>query len=166
MQNQSSSLTRRRLLAGAIDFILVVILVNTLISEKHFYNSDEFINSEPSCEHVCQAWKVIAYTAVFIPYGLVTEGLFGRTLGKALTGLRVDCASRRLRFWRIALRNFLRISWLLPIPGIGLMADIVMIAFVPQNQRLGDLLAGTTVVKTRRSLTEDATPVNPVAGQL
>jgi uncharacterized RDD family membrane protein YckC len=135
------------LAAGLVDFLLIVFVVNAAIDEEFFYNSDEFINGEPSCEHVCQAWKLIAYTAVFVPYGLVTEAVVGRTLGKALFGLRVERDGQRAGLRRTLARNSLRIFWLFPLPGLGLVADVIMIAFADGNQRLGDMVAGTRVVR-------------------
>ena len=74
--------------------------------------------------------------------------LSGRTLGKRLTGLRVVSASGALVGWRESLlRNLLRTVDALPT---GYFVGLVAMIASPRGQRLGDLAAGTLVIRERR----------------
>lgn len=74
--------------------------------------------------------------------------LSGRTLGKRLTGLRVVSLSGALVGWRESLlRNLLRTVDSLPS---GYFVGLVAIVLSPRGQRLGDLAAGTLVIRERR----------------
>jgi uncharacterized RDD family membrane protein YckC len=72
----------------------------------------------------------------------------GRTPGKGLNGLRVvRTDGSPVGFFTSAVRNTLRLVDLLPA---GYLAGIVCILVTQRNQRLGDLAAGTLVVRERR----------------
>ena len=74
----------------------------------------------------------------------VSEGYWGRSLGKAVVGLQVvRIDGRPLDLASAWLRNILRLVDLLPIPyGIGVLTALRS----PLGQRLGDRAAGTVVV--------------------
>jgi len=84
-------------------------------------------------------------------YFFLAEGFFdGMTLGKRALGLRViGSGGTPLTLQAAALRNLLRIIDLQPFPsgiiGLGL------VALHPRSQRLGDIVAGTVVVRERGS---------------
>jgi uncharacterized RDD family membrane protein YckC len=95
------------------------------------------------------------YALVFIASFLVFAGydvLFevfaaGRTPGKRLNGLRVvRTDGSPVTFFTSAVRNVLRLVDILP--G-GYLVGIVCILVTRQNQRLGDVAAGTLVVRER-----------------
>ncbi len=71
----------------------------------------------------------------------------GRTPGKRVNGLRVvRSGGRPITFSRSALRNILRLIDILP----GVYAVGMTVMFIsPRNQRVGDLAAGTYVVRDR-----------------
>jgi hypothetical protein len=71
----------------------------------------------------------------------------GRTLGKRASGLRVvRSGGRPVTLARSALRNVLRIVDILPVYyGLGMLVIFIS----PRNQRLGDLAAGTLVIRDR-----------------
>ena len=71
----------------------------------------------------------------------------GRTLGKRWTGLRVvRSGGRPVTLTRSALRNVLRVIDILP----GFYAIGMTVIFITRlNQRIGDLAAGTHVVRDR-----------------
>ena len=72
----------------------------------------------------------------------------GRTPGKRLLRLRVvGEGGRRLDLAQVVLRNVLRTADLLP--GFGGVGALFMV-FHPQHRRLGDLVAGTLVIRERR----------------
>ena len=72
----------------------------------------------------------------------------GRTPGKRITGLRVvRDGGRRVDLVTSAIRNVLRIVDFLPgLYAIGMLS----VLFTERNQRLGDLAAGTLIVRERR----------------
>jgi len=89
-----------------------------------------------------------AFFAVIFFYDVLFEVLGGgRTPGKRATGLRVvRSGGRPITFVRSALRNILRIIDILP----GFYAIGMTVIFItPRNQRVGDLAAGTLVVRDR-----------------
>lgn len=82
-------------------------------------------------------------------YFVILEWLWeGRTLGKRLFGLRVISADGSpASFSSVLIRNLLRVVDFLPaFYGFGLLA----IVLTPRSQRLGDLAAGTFVVRAPR----------------
>ncbi|HET6430188.1 MAG TPA: RDD family protein [Phycisphaerae bacterium] len=87
--------------------------------------------------------------AIWFGYGIVLEWFWrGRTVGKRMLGLRVmDERGLRLTFPQVAIRNLLRIADMLPM--LYLVGGIVCL-LTRRCQRLGDLAAGTVVVRTPR----------------
>ena len=101
-------------------------------------------------EDVRSAVLVIAYFGLSIGYPLALEWLWGgRTLGKRVVGLRVaDATGLRLTFPQVLVRNLLRSADALPI--FYLVGGIAMISG-RRMQRLGDVAAGTIVLRTRET---------------
>lgn len=99
---------------------------------------------------VAAAVAILTYFAANIGYGMALEWLWrGQTLGKRVFRLRVmDEEGLRLRFSQVAIRNLLRFVDALPGPYLvgGLAA-----AINSRGQRLGDLAAGTIVVREPKS---------------
>ena len=95
---------------------------------------------------------VVALFLVQFAYDVLFETLAsGRTPGKRWTGLRVvKAGGAPVGFVASALRNLLRIVDALP--GFYLVG-ILSVLFTRNNQRLGDLAAGTIVVRERRQST-------------
>ncbi|QHI68408.1 RDD family protein [Tichowtungia aerotolerans] len=92
---------------------------------------------------------LILYFAVTVGYGIFFEWLWnGQTLGKRLLRLRVaDENGHRLLFSQIAVRNLLRFVDSLPVFYlVGGIATLLN----RRAQRLGDLAAGTVVVRQPR----------------
>ncbi len=88
------------------------------------------------------------FLLVIAIYFVVLEGVFGRTVGKWFLGLRVvrkDAGNPGLR--RALLRNLLRLVDALPVLSI---LGVVLIIRSPEKARVGDLVAGTRVVKIDR----------------
>lgn len=101
-----------------------------------------------------------AVAAVVVGYYLVFETLNGgRTPGKAAFGLRVAALDGTpLTFSAVAVRTLMRLVDFLPAAyAVGAIAIVTN----PRNQRLGDLAAGTVVIRDR---TPRATPVGEVSG--
>lgn len=100
-------------------------------------------------------WIVLAFL-LFAGYDISFEVLAsGRTPGKRLNGLRVVRETGApVTFPTSAVRNVLRlVDWL---PGTYLVG-MVAILVSARNQRLGDLAAGTLVVRERKPL-----PAEPI----
>jgi uncharacterized RDD family membrane protein YckC len=92
------------------------------------------------------ALSILVYFAVTVGYGICLEWLWnGQTLGKRLLRLRVvDEGGHRLHFNQIVVRNLLRFVDSLPM---FYFVGGVTTLFNSRAQRLGDIAAGTVVVR-------------------
>lgn len=82
---------------------------------------------------------------VFVAYPAIAEALFGRTVWKALLGLRVESVDgSRISPAQAFVRNLLRIVDVLP--GFYGLGGLVVLTF-GHGQRIGDLAARTVVVR-------------------
>jgi uncharacterized RDD family membrane protein YckC/uncharacterized membrane protein SpoIIM required for sporulation len=90
--------------------------------------------------------------ALWNGYFILFEGLReGQTPGKRLVGIRVvRDTGHPVTAGAAALRNLLRIADALPPPYL---LGLALIAFHPRGKRLGDLVAGTVVVRDRPAST-------------
>jgi uncharacterized RDD family membrane protein YckC len=106
---------------------------------------------------------VLLYFLVMTGYGVALEWFWnGRTLGKRVVGLRVaDSRGLRLTFSQVLIRNLLRAVDSLPL--FYLVGGTVCV-LNSRLQRLGDLAAGTIVVRTRE-LKLPALPPDPIGRQ-
>lgn len=90
-------------------------------------------------------WLLLAIGVVQLLYFTILEGAFATTLGKRACGLRVVAVAdwSRCGWLRAFVRNLLLPldEYLLYLPGV------IAIATTTRRQRIGDLLAGTTVVR-------------------
>lgn len=88
----------------------------------------------------------VGFLLVFA-YSVCLEKVAGGTLGKLMLGLRVrTLAGQPISWGQSALRNVLRIVDSLPFLYL---IGIILIATSDLNQRLGDRVAGTVVVRAR-----------------
>jgi len=112
------------------------------------------VGVHPGAGTLAEAVWALGYFVVFNGYDVGFEVLnSGRTPGKALNGLRVVRESGApVTFGTSAVRNVLRVVDILP--GTYLVGMISILA-TRRNQRLGDLAAGTLVVRERRVLPAD-----------
>lgn len=92
-------------------------------------------------------FSVLAFL-VFFGYDILFETLAsGRTLGKRWTGLRVvRLEGQPIGFVASAIRNTLRLVDILPF---GYVIGAISILASSNNQRLGDIAAGTLVIRER-----------------
>lgn len=95
---------------------------------------------------IANATYVIAYFAISIGYGIALEWYWrGQTVGKRVLNLRVmDQQALKLDFSQIAVRNLLR--FVDALPALYLVGGIACV-LSRRFQRLGDLAAGTIVVR-------------------
>ncbi len=94
-------------------------------------------------------------------YFVFFETLFaGRTPGKRLTQLRVVTENGAALDWKVsAIRNLLRAVDTLPA---GYLIGLVAIMLSPRAQRLGDVVAGTLVVRERSTDAAELLPLSTV----
>jgi uncharacterized RDD family membrane protein YckC len=125
-----------RFIAGGIDFLIQAAIALSL-----------FLILRPAGGAGAAIFTSATFAMIFF-YDVLFEVLGGgRTPGKRLTGLRVvRSGGRPITLVRSAIRNILRLIDILPgFYAIGMTAIFV----TPHNQRLGDLAAGTHVVRIR-----------------
>jgi uncharacterized RDD family membrane protein YckC len=92
---------------------------------------------------------VIIFSVVTLGYFPLTEGVWGRSMGKLITGtIVVDAAGRPPGLFRVVVRTLMRLVEVNPFLLGGLPAGI-SVAATKHRQRIGDLAAGTYVVPLR-----------------
>jgi len=130
-----------RMLAWLVDFVLIIGLTIAAI----FLVSMVMV---VSLTLGFALWFLLLF-AIWFGYGIVLEWFWrGRTIGKRAFKLRVmDEGGLRLTFPQVAIRNLLRVADMLPTPY--LVGGVVCL-LTRRCQRLGDLAAGTVVVRTTR----------------
>ena len=89
---------------------------------------------------------ILLYFATWTLYGILCEYYWhGQTVGKRLLGLRVvDARGLELQLYQLVIRNLIRSVDLFPL--LGLTAGVTMLCN-EKLQRLGDIAAGTVVVR-------------------
>jgi uncharacterized RDD family membrane protein YckC len=128
-----------RMLAFAVDFAAIAAagaLIARLVAPLQLFSAD-----------AAQSAITVLYFAVSLLYGILTEWFWrGQTIGKRLLGLRVvEANGLRLRPSQIVVRNLLRFADLLP--GLYLIGGVCCV-LSSRRQRLGDIAAGTIVIRT------------------
>jgi uncharacterized RDD family membrane protein YckC len=105
------------------------------------------------------ALTVFAYFVIWIGYGILLEWWWsGQTVGKRVLHLKVaDATGGKIEFSQIALRNLLRFLDALPV--FYLTGGIAMLCN-SKNQRLGDVVANTIVLRPELSELPDFAAVN------
>jgi uncharacterized RDD family membrane protein YckC len=100
-------------------------------------------------EDTAQAVTVVLYFAILLVYGALTEWRWrGQTVGKRLFGLRVvDARGLRLEPSQVVVRNLMRFLDALPL--LYLVGGVACV-LNRHRQRLGDVAAGTVVVRAER----------------
>ena len=156
---QARQVRWRRVLALVLDLVAFY-FVNLAIN--NVYGVTQVTSGSPipdeggaasfaSATAVTWPWLVLLWMAYYI----VPESLFGASLGKLLTGLcvvRLD--GRPVGLGSIVIRNVLRYVDMLP--GFYLVGGVVVL-LTGSSQRLGDLVAGTTVINRAHALEPYAT---------
>jgi uncharacterized RDD family membrane protein YckC len=132
----------RRVAAAVID---LVCLTAVAIAIAAMSGGTETGNGSASFLLTGLAFAVFAVVA--FGYYFVLEATLGRTIGKALLSLRVvDRGDERPTVLAVAGRTVLRaVDWL---PAFYLVGFVTMLITGRRRRRLGDLVAGTRVVRT------------------
>lgn len=127
-----------RLTALALDLGVVSVVGSTLAKALGLLS---FVSSD-----LAQAMTAVAYFVVTLVYGMVLEWAWrGQTVGKRVMKLRVmDAHGGRLELSQIVLRNLLR-----PVDALPVFYLVGGVACLLSSrlQRLGDMAAGTVVVR-------------------
>jgi membrane-associated protein len=121
----------RRLWAGLIDLAIVFTVAILILTA---------LSGIDNAEIVIDPEGFVLLAAIALAYQIPIEALSGQTIGKALMGISVVGPNDRVPgWWRAAARNLIGV--LFPLWPI----DAVLLLTVGRRQRLGDLVAGTTV---------------------
>lgn len=130
-----------RFIAAVVDAAIQTALVIAIALASSAWSSNGFV----------QAAVLVVVFLVLFAYDVVFEvANAGRTPGKMATGLRVlRRDGRPVDFLTSAVRNILRLVDFLPVLYV---VGAVMIVVTRQHQRLGDVAAGTIVVRERRAV--------------
>lgn len=143
-----------RFLACAIDhtiqaLVLVLIIVSGLIIANA--SSATLENAVSSAPKWVYAVMIILIFLTFSGYFAFFEWIWsGQTPGKRWMRLRVIREDGRpITFWEAAVRNLIRTLDMMPAPfySIGLISVFV----TERDQRVGDMVAGTVVVREREA---------------
>src|SRR5687767_9517114 len=139
-----------RFLACAIDHsIQVMVLTLIVIAALIIANASSFENTLQSAPNWVYAAMILLLFLVFSTYFAFFEWLWsGQTPGKRWLKLRVIREDGRpITFWEASVRNLLRTVDMMPAPfySIGLISVFV----TSRDQRVGDMVAGTVVVRER-----------------
>jgi uncharacterized RDD family membrane protein YckC len=122
------------LLLDTIVFAFLSLIVNGVFGVAQATSSSTWTTTVP--------WAVLALVA--LTYFTVPEALFGATLGKYWARVRVvRVDGGPLSLTSVLVRNAMRLVDALPIFYV---LGGLSVVFSPNSQRLGDFLAGTTVV--------------------
>jgi len=143
----------QRIVAFIIDSIILGLTVAAIVAASIFARFE--ILSLPSLRMDFMTGRIthpllwIISAAIPFVYYFAMETNWGQTLGKKIVGIRVLKADgRRCDFTASAIRNVLRFVDNLFFGLIG----VLLIATSAKKQRLGDILAGTVVVKKQFQL--------------
>jgi uncharacterized RDD family membrane protein YckC len=117
-------------------------------------NPEEFTQMDPGALSFVSGIFIVAITVLQWGYYFFFEWLnWGQTPGKQLLGIRVGMADGApVDLVACALRNLVRFVDLF-LAAIGVTFFIMI--FTPRYQRLGDLVAGTVVIRRRRLTFDD-----------
>lgn len=149
-----------RFLAAVIDALIqwgvMFLLFMLLIPVTAVTDAMDLFN-QSLAEGIFVTILLLLMAFLFFFYKLLLEAFWnGQTLGKRVTGIRVVKANGLpVDFLQVVIRNVMRVVDILP--SYYMIGAIVVLAS-KRNQRLGDMVAGTVVVRLQAT----AAPVLPV----
>ena len=155
----------RRAVAYVIDVVvcyLVVLVVGAIVVVALSLGGT--LSSLESASEVGKAGIGIVLVLLFLAqwgYFTALEAWRGASIGKSALGLRVVTSEGRpIGFVPSLLRNLLRAADALPF---GYLAGVASMALTKRFQRIGDLVAGTMVVRTERAAAASPIVLRPPA---
>ena len=136
----------RRGIAWLLDFLFLSIFffpITYLYSGKWIMGPEEHLwgISDPIC---------LVFLFIIFAYLILMEAYAGWTVGKRVLGMKVvDGQGDKIGFTKSLIRNLLR--FVDGLPALNILG-IALIASSPRNQRFGDRIAKTYVVRSRRNI--------------
>ncbi len=132
-----------RLLAHLVDLIILGVLLTTASATLNYLAPFSGIPG------IVAAVKIAVVSGLGFGYFILPEVLQrGQTPGKRLLGIRVVAdTGHRVSWGQSITRNLLRLADSLPPPAY--IVGGLLVALHPRGQRLGDLVAGTLVIRDR-----------------
>ncbi len=136
-----------RFAAFALDFVLQVIFIIAVV----IFFAKTLDNGGETSQLVAAGLGSALALIDFIGYFIICEMLWsGSSVGKSAAGIRVVRTNgTSVGFWSSLLRNVMRFIDMLP--GVFYLVGSVLILATSKNQRLGDLLGNTVVIRERRA---------------
>jgi uncharacterized RDD family membrane protein YckC len=142
--------TGRRIVAALIDIVVLVVVF--VLFAMLFGDSGTEGEETKGVNLSLSGGPAIVYFVVVIAYYFVLEAATGKTLGKMAMGLRVVAIDGAYTPAKAFIRNLLRIVDGLPFLYL---LGLIVIASSKRKQRIGDMAAGTRVVRTNGSSEPD-----------
>jgi uncharacterized RDD family membrane protein YckC len=144
-----------RFLACAIDhglqvFVMIIMAIAFILIAE-FVDFGGSLNAAPKWVY---AILILVVAFIWTSYFILFEWLWnGQTPGKRWLKLRVIREDGRpITFWEAAVRNLLRIFDMMPFLGIPFYSiGIISLFLTKKDQRVGDLVAGSVVVREREA---------------
>jgi uncharacterized RDD family membrane protein YckC len=135
-----------RFLACVLDSILLAIVL--VVVNIALYAG--FTTNTRSDKILAAGFSLLSFLLIFVGYFIICEMLWsGRSIGKRAAGIRVVSTTGAAEgFWSILLRNIARLIDFLP--AFYIVGSISILAS-GNNQRIGDMLAGTIVIRERHA---------------
>ena len=141
-----------RFLACAFDhllqalFLLLLVFIGSFVSD--WTEASLGFTDAPKW---LQALLIICVFLIWTGYFVVFEWLGnGQTPGKRWLKLRVIREDGRpITFWEAAVRNLIRLFDIMPFPFYS--AGLISVFISPSDQRVGDLVAATVVIREREA---------------
>jgi uncharacterized RDD family membrane protein YckC len=139
------NVTGRRIVAALLDLIPLAIVF--VIMAFSFGEAGKTVGESGVTTYnvSLNGWPLVAYGLISFGYFMLCEAWAARTPGKSIMGLMVVSADGGRCDWKaVVLRNVLRVIDFLPVLYL---VGLISVAATEKNQRLGDLAAGTLVVR-------------------
>ena len=134
----TENLLGSRIVAGVIDLV-VIVAIGVVMTVLFGDTESEDGGFEASLSGV----PFLIYVLLSFAYYFVLENTRGQTLGKMVMGLKVVSTVGPLTPGKVAIRTLLRI-----VDGfLFYLVAVIAIAVSSNHQRIGDMAAGTNVVR-------------------
>lgn len=129
---------------GAAFLLLMIVVPLTMVSKF-----SKLVQNPAAIDGVLVTILLLAFGFLFFLYKLLLEAFWnGQTVGKRMVGIRVIKANGLpVDFLQVVVRNLLRVIDYLPLQYL---VGTVAIVASKRGQRLGDMVAGTVVVREQR----------------
>lgn len=141
-----------RFLACALDHaIQIIAMILMLIAFSIIANYSSFGEQLSSAPKWVTALLIVVLFLIFSGYFTFFEWMWnGQTPGKRLLKLRVIREDGRpVTFWEAAVRNLMRSMDMMPAPFYSI--GLISVFLSHSDQRVGDMVAGTVVVREREA---------------